>query len=97
MSPFEILYGKPFTLPSLIPFTNQREEEETLAEYMKKMLTKISVVSSISVQAHKKGVPEAEVNPGGWVFVKAIKRKHWHSTHWDGQYQVQFSTLFQTQ
>lgn len=76
MSPFEILYGKPFTLPSLIPFTNQREEEETLAEYMKKMQTKISVVSSIFVPTHGKGIPEAEMNPGDWVFVKAIKRKH---------------------
>lgn len=76
MPPFEILYGKSFTLPSLILFTNQREEEETLAEYMKKMLTKISAVSSISVPAHEKGIPEAEMNPGDWVFVKAIKRKH---------------------
>ena len=49
LTPFEIMYGRPFVLPQLELFTGHDEEvEKTLAEYMVKMLTSREISSVCS-------------------------------------------------
>lgn len=48
-------------LPSLVPFTYQREEgEETQADYIKKVVKTVFFFTEVA---------EAEVKPGDWAFV----------------------------
>jgi len=47
LTPFEIMYGRPFVLPQLKPFSrHDKEREETLAGYRVKMLTSREISSA---------------------------------------------------
>ena len=83
LSPFEMMYGRPYTAPALKPFAKTDEEiEYTLSEYMAKMMSKLNALRLLSpTQEHCEA--EFKVGPGDWVLINSLKRKHCHSPKWD--------------
>lgn len=76
ISPYEILYGKPFQYPILQRFSETVAEDETLASYMKSMLiTKSRMLKGITCTEPTEEDLSKKLEPGDWVFVKIIKRK----------------------
>ncbi|KAF0046093.1 hypothetical protein F2P81_002622 [Scophthalmus maximus] len=83
LTPFEMMYGGPYFLPQLKPFHRIDEEaDQTLADYMRKMLTNRKVFCANSLPGtteEKTETPVEKVTPGDWVLIKAIKKKNWSS------------------
>lgn len=77
ISPFEILYGRPYTLPELKPFIRDDSEmEATLADYMAKMLKRQAITSSVISPSQETADQDPFLKPGDWTFIKVIKRKY---------------------
>ena len=90
LSPFEILYGRPFRVPLIDTKGDDTGLTETIVDYMSKMMNK-SAMSTVSppIGPAPTGGP---INPGDWVFIKILRRKNWSAPRWEGPYQVLLST-----
>lgn len=92
LTPFETLYGRPYKLP-LFKNTWETNEEMTLADYMRKMLEKQQKQQNTDNDPTLISQQDDQlVQPGDWVLIKSIKKKHWHSPKWEGPFQVLLTT-----
>lgn len=93
LSPFEILTARPMAIPSLPYPPNLENVDGAIASYMRGL---ISAFSSLSQQVQS-ALPQSfqtahPVEPGAWVLLKDLRRKHWNQERWRGPYEVILST-----
>ena len=86
LTPYETLFARPYRIPA---FKTQWEtdDEANLADYMRQMLEKLKTQETNSEPIIN--IQDTQlVEPGDWVLIRSIKKKHWHSPKWEGPYQV---------
>ncbi|XP_044071330.1 uncharacterized protein LOC122884903 isoform X3 [Siniperca chuatsi] len=97
LSPFEILFGRPFNtgigpVKRRLPDTSQCEDE------MLRYCTNLSSVLSDIHKQVKEAIPKAaerklhDLEPGDWIVVKDFRQKNWRACRWNGPYQILLTT-----
>lgn len=93
LTPFEMLYGRPYTLPDLKLNTKDcPDSEHDLVHYMRKTLETRDCKNANELPAGTLFPQEKPVRPGDHVFIKVLKRKAWNSPRWEGPFRVTLST-----
>ncbi|KAM3604890.1 uncharacterized protein V6R79_017523 [Siganus canaliculatus] len=86
LTPFEMVYGRPFPLPGFNVDEVKADRENTEADWMRQML------KEKEPQEHDR-VPDdllftqETVKPGDHVLIKVLHRNSWNSPRWEGPYQ----------
>lgn len=78
MTPFEIIYDRPYRLPLTAPDLQKADEELTLADYMKRTILakEVQAIDTLPASPFVFQDSEKPIKPGDWVFIKVIKRKN---------------------
>lgn len=93
LTPFEILYGRPFTIPDLkCKGIDQPDSDKDLVDYMRETLQTRECKRANDLPKNSISPQDKPVEPGDQVFIKVIKRKAWNSNRWEGPYRVILST-----
>uniref|UniRef100_A0A674MQR3 ribonuclease H n=1 Tax=Takifugu rubripes TaxID=31033 RepID=A0A674MQR3_TAKRU len=95
ITPFEALYGRPYCLPYFATTNELKHVEETIADYLKKVLLNrcVNTVNVLpSPVSSTDSTPQEPIQPGDYVWVKKFVRKRWNTPRWEGPYQVQLTT-----
>lgn len=92
LSPFEILYGRPYRIPLINLKGDDTELTETIVDYMSRMLKNKVTMSTGLSPTEPVSDQTTPVKPGEWVFIKTLKRKNWSSQRWEGPFQVLLTT-----
>lgn len=92
LTPFEILYGRPFNLPVTQKPVEKEDAERTLADYMQEMLQRKDVCEPNNLPDMSVSPQDSKAQPGDLVLIKVIRRKNWAAPKWEGPYSVVLST-----
>lgn len=93
LTPFEILYGRPYTLPDLqLHVKDSPDSDSDLINYMRKTLETRECKDTNELPREPLSPQNKPVVPGDHVFIKVLKRKSWNSPRWEGPFRVTLST-----
>ncbi|MEQ2313089.1 hypothetical protein AMECASPLE_037997 [Ameca splendens] len=82
LTPFEIVHGRPFPLPSEMNDIEKAQHETSLAEWMNKMLQTKETQLSSSLPVNSAPIPQNNLRPGDLVLIKTLQRKDWSTPRW---------------
>ncbi|XP_029027790.1 uncharacterized protein LOC114868409 [Betta splendens] len=91
LTPFEIIYGRPFVLP-IMTDVKEKKESQTLAEWMTNLLKEKEIVNANKLPDAALSQQEEKIEPGDQILIKAIKQKTWSSLRWEEPYTVVLTT-----
>lgn len=93
LTPFEIIYGRPYTIPDLIlQEKDLPDSDPDLVTYMRKTLALRECIDNNKLPVGNLSPQDKPVKPGDHVFIKIIKKKSWNSPRWEGPFCVTIST-----
>lgn len=93
LSPFEILTGRPMPIPGLPHPPTLDDVDKTVKGYVLGLIAALSSVSQQVTAALPQSFQDVHpVQPGTWVIIKDLRRKHWNQERWRGPYEVLLST-----